>query len=143
MTIFRQTRPKKIFMGKLKHGEDLLKELTSICQLHDIQLGSVSAIGAVQKARIGYYDQTSRKYEYIEIDEPMEITSLIGNISLKENSPFAHAHITLSDKQGRAYGGHLAEGCIVFACEFIIQIFEGEPFERGFDDQTGLPLWDI
>jgi len=35
------------------------------------------------------------------------------------------------------------EGTIVFACEFIIEAFDGPPLERGFDETTGLPLWDM
>ena len=63
-------------------------------------------------------------------------------ISLRDGEPVVHAHITLSDQQTRAFGGHLAPGTIVFACEFIIHIFEGAKMERGFDEQTGLPLWN-
>ena len=32
-----------------------------------------------------------------------------------------HAHVTLGDAEGRAFGGHLAAGTPVFACEFVIQ----------------------
>jgi hypothetical protein len=35
----------------------------------------------------------------------------------------------------------LAPGTIVFACECVIEKFEGPILERGFDEETGLPLW--
>lgn len=32
-------------------------------------------------------------------------------------------------------------GTVIFACEFLLQGFEGPAFERAFDEETGLPLW--
>ncbi|MGV8074295.1 MAG: PPC domain-containing DNA-binding protein [Syntrophobacteraceae bacterium] len=129
-------------MGRLLKGDDLLTALENYCEKLDIRLGEVRAIGAVSSARIGYYDQASLKYEFHDLKKPMEILSLVGNISIKENKPFIHAHIILGDENGAALGGHLAEGATVFACEFVIQEFiSSEPLVRKFDEETGLFLW--
>jgi predicted DNA-binding protein with PD1-like motif len=143
MAIYNEIKRTKTFMGKLEFGGDLLEELTSVCDQNDIRLGRAEALGAVQKARIGFYNQQARKYDFIEIDKPMEITKLIGNISLRDGKPMVHAHITLSDSQGNAFGGHLAPGTIVFACEFIVNSYDGPDHIRDYDEQTGLPLWKI
>jgi len=132
-----------IIMGKLSYGCDLLEELTNLCIDRDIKLGKIVAIGAVQKACIGFYSQNKREYEFLNFNKPSEILNLTGNISIKDDKPFVHAHITLADETGSAYGGHLASDTIVFACEFIIQPFDGPGFIRGMDDETGLPLWDM
>ena len=143
MAIYNEIKPGKTFIGKLKFGGDLLGELTSVCEENDIRLGRVEALGAVKKARVGFYDQQAREYNFLEIDKPLEITKLIGNISLRDGKPMVHAHITLSDSQGNAYGGHLAPGTIVFACEFIMDSYDGTDYVRDYDEQTGLPLWKI
>jgi uncharacterized protein len=135
------TEAQKI-MGRLAKGDDLLGALTNICQELSITLGEVKAIGAVSKARVGYYHQDSRQYEWLDLDRHMEILSLEGNISLKDGKPFVHAHVILSDGDGRAYGGHLAEGAIVFAAEFIIQELRSDrSLIRQMDEETGLFLW--
>ena len=54
-----------------------------------------------------------------------------------------HAHMTLSDENGKTYGGHLAAGTIVFASEIVIRSFNEEPLKRGKDEETGLPLWEM
>ena len=131
------------YIGKLSYGSDLLDELTDICKKKGITLGRIEGLGAVQKARLAYYDQEKKEYQFFELDRRLEITKLVGNISLKEGEPLVHAHVTLADNEGKAYGGHLAPGTIVFACEVIIEAFEGEQLERGFDKETGLPLWDM
>lgn len=143
MAIIKEVKSKEIWMGKLRHGADLLEELTEICKENSIQLGRVEAIGAVQKAVIGYYHQDKREYEFLTLDQHLEILNLTGNISIKDGSPMVHAHITLADAKGNAVGGHLSPGTIIFACECIIESYEGVILERGFDDETGLPLWSM
>jgi predicted DNA-binding protein with PD1-like motif len=138
-----QVKKGKTIMGKFRHGADLLEEITGVCGEHDIRLGRVEAIGAVKKASIGFYDQQARTYAYLTLDKEMEITKLSGNVSVKDGQVFVHAHVTLADDTGRAYGGHLAPGTIVFACECVIEAFEGPALERVLDDETGLALWDI
>lgn len=141
--LLREVESGRGYMGKLTHGADLLEELNQACAERGVQLGRVEALGAVQKARIGFYDQESREYEFHTIDRPLEILKVAGNVSLKDGEPMVHAHITLADREGNAYGGHLAPGTVVFACEYIIQRLEGEPYERGYDEETGLPLWQL
>jgi uncharacterized protein len=143
MTEFKPVNSRDIFMGKLSYGCDLLEELTNVSTELGVRLGKIEAIGAVQKARIGFYNQETRIYQFYSIDHPLEITKLVGNISLKDGKPFVHAHITLSDESGKSYGGHLTTGTVVFACEFLLEAFDGPAFNRGFDEETGLSLWLI
>ena len=131
----------RILMGKLQHGDDLLNGLTALCKEHHVQLGKITAIGAVQKARLEYYNQWNKQYEEAVLPKPLEISSLLGNVSLKDGEPIVHAHVTLADSDGNAYGGHLAEGTVVFATEYVIEVYEGAKLERQFDGVTGLPLW--
>lgn len=137
----KNVRTAGILLGRLGHGTDLLEGLTAICRERDIRLGRIEGIGAVRRAALSFYDQEAREYRPIELEGPLEILALTGNISVKDGDPFIHAHLTLSDASGRTYGGHLAPGTIVFACEVTIETFEGPPFERRMDKRTGLSLW--
>lgn len=141
MKPLRSVTSKQTFICRVPHGADLLQTLTAFCVANGIEIGRVEAIGAVQKARIAFYDQSARKYEHMELPRPLEIVRLTGNISIKDGQPFVHAHIALADRDGRVYGGHLAEGNIVFACECIVEAFTGVPIERAYDETTGLGLW--
>ncbi|HEX2965908.1 MAG TPA: DUF296 domain-containing protein [Syntrophorhabdaceae bacterium] len=141
MTKFNQVEYRSSLIGKLPYGCDLLEELTHIATEKSITLARIEAIGAVQKARIAYYEQETQTYQPLSFDYPLELLKLSGNISLKDGIPFVHAHITLSDASGKSLGGHLASGTIVFSCEFIIDIFDGPELNRGFDPRTGLQLW--
>ncbi len=139
--MLKEVQHKSHFMGSFPCGTDLLEGLTGICEKENITLGRVEAIGAVQKACFGYYNQKSREYQFTEKNFEMEILKCSGNISLNDGKPMVHAHIILADEKGTAFGGHLAKGTVVFACEFIIQSFGGAEFIREFDDSTSLRLW--
>ena len=130
-----------VYMGRLSYNSDLLDSLNELCREQGVTLGRIEAIGAVQRAKLEYYDQHTRQYQFFTLDQGLEIANLMGNISVKEGRPMVHAHITLADANGRTFGGHLAQGCPVFACEYILQAFNGPEFVRSYDEQTGLPLW--
>jgi hypothetical protein len=69
----------------------------------------------------------------------MELLSLSGNISRKDGEVSIHGHITISSglDDGRAYGGHLIEGCVVFStCEVIIAEITGLEMKRNIDSET-------
>ncbi len=134
---------KNIYMGRLPCGGDLLNSLTDFAREKNIRTGQVQVIGALQRAVIGFYHQDQRKYQSISFDKHLEILSLEGNISLKDGKPFVHAHITLGDEKGNSFGGHLMEGTVVFAGEFIIREFEGRDLSRVYDEETGLALWNM
>ena len=140
--MMKEVTPSRYFMGCLAKGSDLLEELTVICEKENIQIGGFEAIGAVQKACFGFYNQFSRKYNFKEIHNDLEILKCSGNISLNEGKPMIHAHIIFTDENGHAFGGHLAKGTVVFSCEYIIQAFDNSStLKREFDPKTGLRLW--
>lgn len=133
----------KIILRRLAHGGDLLDEITALARREGITFGTVSAIGAVRWARIGYYDQEARSYRERELAEPLEICSCLGNISLKDGEVFVHAHVILADGEGTTVGGHLCPGTEIFAAECRIEELRGGPLERGYDNETGLSLWPL
>lgn len=139
----KEQKLKKVTWVNIKHGDDLLKSISEYCQENDIKSGFISVIGALQKAKFGDYNQKEKKYYENTVDEPVEIISCLGNISLKNGKSFVHAHISVAKSDGNVFGGHLNEGCIVFAAECVVFELTGDLLERKFDDLTGLSLWEF
>ncbi|OGW79895.1 MAG: hypothetical protein A3G33_06290 [Omnitrophica bacterium RIFCSPLOWO2_12_FULL_44_17] len=137
-----QVTPSGRFIGRFDYNTDLLASITELCKKENIRLGTFTVIGAVTSAKMGYYDQTAQKYVYcVSLEKKLEITSCVGNISLKGSEIFVHAHITLADWEGHCYGGHLMPGTNVFAAEYYIHELQGGELIREFDPETGLNLW--
>lgn len=137
----RKVRSRSLFMGGLMSGEDLLEAITLICRENNVRFGSLQAIGADEKDRLGGYDQEKKEDEFFSVDTPCEITSLPRNVSTLNGATMVHAHVTLADRDGAFHGGHLAPENKVFAGEIVIEEFDGPQFRREFDNETGLPLW--
>jgi predicted DNA-binding protein with PD1-like motif len=131
----------KRIMARLTHGADLIDEILGVAGEHHIELAHCWAIGAVKRARLAYYDQDGKAYWEFAIDRHLEIVSLIGNVSLRDGRPAVHAHAAFADDEGRMFGGHLAAGCEIFACELLLVEFSGDLLERQHDEVTGLYLW--
>jgi predicted DNA-binding protein with PD1-like motif len=139
---FFEYKAGKELMVRIKHDSELIQSITEIAKNEGIKGGSFVAIGALKRAKFGYYDQKKHEYQPIEIETPQEIASCIGNISSKDGVPFVHAHAVLANKKGDTKAGHLLEG-IVFAAEVHIRELAGPNLERKYDDVTGLALWQI
>jgi predicted DNA-binding protein with PD1-like motif len=129
------------FLGRLPHGQDLIKSIEDFCRETAVSMATFAAIGAVTFVTLGAYDQKQQVYVTYTKEAPLEIVNCTGNISLKDGSPMVHAHILLADMHGKTIGGHLFSETIVYAGEIDIVELVGNPLERAYDTTTGLMLW--
>ncbi|NLO27361.1 MAG: DNA-binding protein [Actinobacteria bacterium] len=122
-------------------GSDLLEELQKYVLAKNINLAWLSGVGAVSRANIRYYDQPKREWIDIRLDKRLEVAGMWGNVSLLNGEPIVHVHIALADEQGVCYGGHLADGTVVFNLEILMTTLTGPPVIRKMDGETGLTIW--
>lgn len=129
------------FVGRLETGSDLVEEIERFCASRGVRAAQVTVIGAVRRAAYAYYEQSDHRYLELASDTHHEIVGFTGNISLREDRPFLHAHATFADASGVTVGGHLVRGCEVFAAEVMIREITGVSLVRVPDEETGLALW--
>jgi len=123
-------------------GDLVIESLTEIVKKMNISSGWISGIGAIEDVLVGMYDIHTKEYDKKRFSDEYELVGLNGNISLKDGTPFIHAHIVFSDSEYNAYGGHLFETKIYAAGEFMIRKTDGE-IKREMNAGVGLPLWCI
>ncbi|MFQ6063978.1 MAG: PPC domain-containing DNA-binding protein [Candidatus Bathyarchaeia archaeon] len=132
----------RVVFARLSEGEDLLEAITLRSKQAKIVTAFFILIGALKKARLGFYRE--QEYKPIEISEPVEIASCMGNISVKEGEPIVHAHILVSNENGKAFGGHLLSGCIVSVnAELVLVEAADLTLQRVLDEKTKLNLWHM
>lgn len=137
-----QSKLGRIVFARLNEDEDLLENINLAAKQSKVNAGTFILIGTLKHATVGFY--RDGRYETIHIDGSLEIVSCIGNISLKEGKPFAHAHIALSDEKGEVKGGHVMTGCIIGATgELVLIEAAGLRLERKLDEKTNLFLLSI
>ena len=96
---------------------DALKEFAEIEGINSAVI--LNGIGMLEKITIGYFNGKEYEKEYIE--NPMELISLQGNLSLKNKEPFWHIHAVLGGRKGVAFSGHLFSGKIAVTCEAYLK----------------------
>ena len=134
-------QPGPVHLLRIPTGEDLLGTLEAFVTDNQIEAAWLSYLGAVQTAALRYYDQDEREYCDFHIHQHLEVLSGMGNMSLLDGKPFIHTHAVFADASGKAFGGHVNHGCVVWALEVKIEEFAGEAPVRRFDEATGLSLW--
>lgn len=127
---------------RLDKGEEVLTSLKMIAEEYDIHLASVQALGATNHVTVGLLDIQEKKYYSHTFDKDLEITSLIGNITRKDQQVYLHLHINVADMENHVFGGHLNECIISATCEMFIDVIDGE-VTRKFDEVTGLNLFEF
>ena len=131
----------KIFIS-IDKGELVNQSLLNVSEKEGLKSGWVNGLGAISNIEIGYWDIEEKIYVKKTFDEDYELLSLIGNVSLVDNKPFIHTHISFSDTKFKVYGGHLFDAKVIAAAEFCIFTSEYH-LHRKLNCDIGLSLWDI
>jgi predicted DNA-binding protein with PD1-like motif len=140
-TKYWEAKAGRAFAGRLATGSDLVEEIEHFCLEREITAAQVTVIGAVQRARYAYYEQDDHRYRELASETHHEIVGFTGNVSLRDDKPFLHAHATFADADGATVGGHLLRGTEVFAAEVMIRELGDVSLIRMPDEETGLALW--
>jgi len=136
---YAESKVGKAAFARFFENEDLLRAVTQVATKARIHAGFFILIGTLKSAKLGFFREG--RYETIEMRQPLEIVSCVGNISMKEGKVFAHAHVAVSDEKGRAFGGHVMPGCIIGATgELILVETSGIGLLRKLDEKTKLSL---
>ena len=107
----------------IEKNEKVMDTLTRFCIDKGISNAKLSGIGAVKETEIGAYDTIKKEYIRKEYSDIFELVSFEGNITLKDGSPFPHAHVVLSDHNMSTAGGHLFETTVAAVGEFFLMEF--------------------
>ena len=123
-------------------GDEILSGLTEFAEREKITAGYFTAIGALHKARFGWFDLVHKAYRDIPIERQVELISLIGNVALVNGVAQIHAHGAVGLPDGRVRGGHLLQAIVWPTVELF---FTACPttLVKGHDDETDLFLFDL
>lgn len=125
----------------LEQGEDIVEQVTAIARQQG-KFGTVSGIGACQGVELNFYNLETQTYEKREVKEPLELISLLGNISRVDDKPFAHLHATFGTNQYQTLSGHLTKAIVSATAEIVITMTDLD-INRKHDSKIGLNLLDL
>jgi predicted DNA-binding protein with PD1-like motif len=116
---------------RLNPGQDLKKELLEYAQSHKLEASSIlSSVGSLVSCNLRMANADKIK----TFNGPLEIVSLTGTLSFEA----LHMHISVSDNEGRVWGGHLMDGCLIHTtAEIVLLEMTNLKFQRLQDSATG------
>jgi predicted DNA-binding protein with PD1-like motif len=97
------------YVARLESGEPVIETLTAFMAAQGVGFASISAIGSMDRAEVGWWNGATREYEFHLFEEQMEILSFQGSCSLMDGKPFVHLHCMLGRHDLSVIGGHLKE----------------------------------
>jgi predicted DNA-binding protein with PD1-like motif len=105
----------------LESGEEAFATLTKFANDAAITAASLTAIGAFERATVGWFDFEKKTYKKIEVAEQCEVLSAIGDIAVGDDGKASlHVHVVLGLADGSTRGGHLLEGKVRPTLEAVI-----------------------
>lgn len=123
-------------------GERLIETLLEFLGHKSIGFAALTGLGALSHATVSYWDATTLQYETRDIQEQVELVSLVGNVTMRDGKPFVHAHVTLGRRDLSIIGGHFNEAIAHPTIELWLRP-EADAVERVLDESCGLYLMNL
>jgi predicted DNA-binding protein with PD1-like motif len=114
------------YIVRLESGEPVIETLTAFLAAQGVGFALIGAIGAMDRAEVGWWNGVTREYEFHTFEEQVEILSFQGTCTLMEGRPFLHLHCMLGRHDLSVIGGHLKEGRAYPMAEVWIQTQDAE-----------------
>ena len=111
----------RLFALVLDPGEEAFSAIGDFAAGQGIKGASVSAIGAFERATVGWFDFGSRDYRRIPVDEQCEVLSMLGDIGQDaDGAASVHLHAVLGLSDGSTRGGHFLDGVVHPTLEVMV-----------------------
>ena len=124
---------------RIDRGESLFESLLDFASKENLDAGSFSGIGALQKSELGFYHLSKKEYHRKTFQDEAELISLNGNLALLDDTRILHIHCLLGGDDFSTYGGHLFSAEVAVTCEITFRAFH-QPIYRKMNDSIGLNL---
>jgi uncharacterized protein len=101
-------------------GDEAVSALTQFARAEDLEAAQITAVGAFERATVGWFDRSARDYRPIPVEEQCELLSLIGDVAVGQDGPSVHVHAVLGLSDGTTRGGHLLEARVFPTLEAVV-----------------------
>ncbi len=130
----------RTFVLIFQSGESVVSGLQEFAETNGIAGSHFTAIGGLSDVTFAWFDWSKKQYEKAgEIQEQVEVLSLIGDIALDRGKPKVHAHIVVGKRDGTAHRGHLMQAHVRPTLEVMLSQTP-QSLRRKHDPTSGLAL---
>jgi hypothetical protein len=124
----------------LDTGDEVVASLKRFAEEEHLGGSSFKAIGALSDVKLGWFNWQTKKYQTsVQLQEQVELLSLLEDIALKDGEPQVHAHLVIGRQDGTAHGGHLLSATVRPTCEIVISE-SPQHLQKEVDSESGIAL---
>lgn len=133
----------RTFVLVLEPGEEALAAIAEFAGKEKLDGAAITAIGAFERATVGWFDLDKKTYKPIEVAGQCEVLSVIGDVATGDDGkPSVHLHAVLGLEDGTTRGGHLLKGHVRPTLEVIIEESPSR-LRRKRRPELGIALLDL
>ena len=119
---------------RLRPGQELRSSIEAYCREECLRSVSiVTCVAGVKDLSLRMAGATPQKQDVRQFKGDYEVVSLVGTLANFKS----HLHISVSDKAGVVFVGHLKEATVVWTAEITILEDSQTEFSRQYDPETG------
>ena len=139
--LLNPSEPIKQYAVIFYQGDEAFSGLLEFAEKYQITSAHFTAIGALNKVTLGWFDPQRKMYKKIPINGQHEVIAMSGDIALYQGKPVVHTHMVVGSPDGTTRGGHVLEAYVSPTLEVMVTV-DPIAMNKRFDPETDLTLID-
>ena len=120
-------------------GDEALSGLLDFADNYHVTTAHFTAIGALSRATLGWFDPPRKMYKKIPINGQHEVIGMSGDIALYQGKPIVHTHLVVGTPDGTTRAGHVLDAYVSPTLEVMVTV-DPVALQKRFDPETDLTL---
>jgi predicted DNA-binding protein with PD1-like motif len=133
--------PTKQYAVIFYQGDEAFSGLLEFAEKYHVTSAHFTAIGALNKATLGWFDPQRKMYKKIPINGQHEVIGMSGDIALYQGKPVVHTHMVVGSPDGTTHAGHVLDAYVSPTLEVMV-VVDSIAMKKRFDPETDLTLID-
>ncbi len=122
-------------------GDEAFSGLLEFADKYHVTSAHFTAIGALNRAALGWFDPQRKMYKKIPINGQHEVIGMSGDIAFYQGKPVVHTHMVVGSQDGTTRAGHVLDAYVSPTLEVMV-IVDPIAMKKRFDPDTDLTLID-
>src|SRR5277367_5600739 len=118
-------------------GDEASSGLLEFAEKYQVTSAHFSAIGALNRATLGWFDPQRKMYKKIPINGQHEVIGMSGDIALYQGKPVVHTHMIVGSPDGTTRAGHVLDAIVLPTLEVMVTV-DPIAMKKRFDPETDL-----
>jgi predicted DNA-binding protein with PD1-like motif len=133
--------PTKQYAVIFYQGDEAFSGLQEFAERYHVASAHFTAIGALNKATLGWFDPERKMYKKILIRGQHEVIGMSGDIALYQGRPAVHTHMIVGSPDGTTRAGHVLDAYVSPTLEVMVTV-DPVAMHKRLDPATDLTLID-